>query len=237
MLSLLFNPNFWYSMIAVAVACGITYLCIKYASARVITAVVLFMALVTSSVYASIKLNQYYSADGGIYGYISTIFKNNNVEQMDQYKFNLTNINMKLSSNADEYVAVFDSEIIVELADSDKYALFLNGVPCSYVGANKDYVSADFYYNFYGTDRKLLLSDTLNVSISFDNKGTHIYLTTKGGSTASRYWNKYFDKNNFIVEIKNFDYKASELNDFNSNGTSGGASGTINSPVNEGTWV
>ena len=107
---------------------------------------------------------------------------------------------------------MFYIDDILQIDNSISYGVFVNGIPCSNVKYSTDYVSADFIYNFYGEEDEVLLHDNMAIRIGLYNNSTYIYIRTNGGSNAVNYWNKYFEKNNIEVEIRNIGYKTgSEL--------------------------
>lgn len=209
MLNLLFNETFWIGIIIVVILVAVVYLCIKFETARWITGTILTCALLGSAIYSCYQLNVYYSAEGGIYGYINGLIKNNQVVEQKGLEFKLNNISLTPTVNENEYSAMFYIDDVLVVEDGVEYGIFINGLPCANNKFADDHLGANFIYNFYGEEDELLMSDKLTIRIALFEKSTYVYLRTNGGSDAVSYWHKYFEKNDVMVNIKAFNYTPS----------------------------
>jgi len=206
MFSFLFNPTTYIVLFSIIILLGVAFLCFKFELARWITLFVVTFVLLGTSIYSGIMLNKYYSAEGGIRGYIDQLLHDKNKVEIDDKKFPLNNIYFSASSNENEYYVSFAEDKVIEIDDSQDYGVFVNGIPCANMQVTKSYASADFTQNFYGEDHNVILNDTLTIRIAFNTKSTSISLKTTGGSEAVKYWSNYFNKNNVVIEIVPFDY-------------------------------
>jgi len=207
MLNLLVNETFWLGLIIVVLLIAVVYLCIKFETARWITGTIATCILFASAVYSCCQLNIYYSAEGGIYGYINSLIRNNQVVEQKGLEFKLTNISLTPTVNENEYSAMFYIDDVLVVEDGVEYGIFINGMPCANNKFADDHLGANFTYNFYGEEDELLMSDKLTIRIALFKNSTYIYLRTSGGSDAVNYWHKYFEKNDVMVNIKPFTYK------------------------------
>lgn len=203
----LLNPTVWYVVFAIAGAVGVAFLCFKYVTARYITGTVLALALIASTIYCSVQLNTYYSAEGGIYGYLNGLMHKNQIEQVSDKQFKLTNIVLTGTVNDDEYIAEFTFGKY-EFNENTEWGLFINDVPLSNVRSGHGYIAGNFNYNFYSDKDDVIVSDTLYVLMSFDNNGTHVTIKTQGGNTALKYWTKYIEKNGIIIGLSDSAYSS-----------------------------
>ena len=80
--------------------------------------------------------------------------------------------------------------------------------PCYDVETASDYVVASYEYSFLDENFVELCHDTLSIKFSFYNNATYLSVSTSGGSTAVKYWNYYFQKENFVIEISTPQYRA-----------------------------
>jgi len=144
-------------------------------------------------------------------GYISGLIKPNTgtVTITDKLEFSLNNI--MLSQGVDgSYSAKIYLDDTLKLKENLKYEVNVNEEPCSKIdfstGTNS-YIRAEYVYTFLDDELNPLCTDTLVFNISFFDYSTEIKITTSGGQTAVDYWNTYFSKNDFKVNVKVSDYE------------------------------
>lgn len=184
----------------------IIYACIKYPKGgKWVLFGVLIVGYLGVTAYSIVQLNYYYKAEGGIIGQITGIFNTNEVEVVDNLKFDFNNVELT-QVDGDKYQARFVTNEVLNLDDNIDYGLYVNDMPCYNVSANSNYVIAQYGYTFYDNSMTIKCSDILTFNIAFNDKYTELAVVTNGGSTAVKYWNNYFNKNSFIVEIKEKDY-------------------------------
>lgn len=210
MLSLLFGFNYLYDLLIAIVICVIIVLCIKSEGFREIFMLLCkyvglplcTILIVGSAVYSCIHLNIYYSAHGGIYGQLSQIFgQNNQVSvEVDEKIFSFKDITLT-QTDGDIYSVKMFSEKVIKLKSDESYAIYINNTPCTYSETSSDHFKALYTYNFYNKEDVCEKTDTLELYFQLNNKGIEIELQTRGGSSAVRYWNNYFNKNGFEVKI------------------------------------
>ena len=195
-----------YSILGTLALIAIIYLIFKYPQSRVYVFSFLGIVLIGLTAYSGINLHHYYNEQGGIFGYITGIFETNKLETED-LSFSLKNIEMIETSEGVYSAKVVDNKIVSSLEAGEEYAVFVNGKPCSQIETTTDYVTANYEYTFYDEDFKVLCQDTLYINFAFYNNGTYLSVSTKGGAEAMKYWNYYFQKESFVVDIKVADYK------------------------------
>ena len=198
-----------YAILGTLALIGVIYLIFKFPQSRIYVFSFLGIALIGLTAYSGVNLHYYYNEQGGIFGYISGIFETNTLV-VEDLSFSLNNIEMTETSEGVYSASVVDNKTISSLEVGEKYTVFINGAPCSDVITASDYVSANYEYNFYDEDFKVLCHDTLHINFAFNKNGTYMSVSTKGGSEAVKYWNYYFQKQNFVVDIKVSEYKPSE---------------------------
>lgn len=206
MFSMLGNPIIWYVIFGVALIAVIGILCGTYPVLRWIFATILVFVLVGSGVFSSVMLNKYYTAEGGMYGYIQTLISQNEAKKTAELSYDCGSVSFAPSVNKDEYTATFYVDEVLKIDNETTYGLFINGVPCSEINFGTDHISAKYNYSFYDYDDNVLYVDTLDFRISMFDNYTIIFVRTNGGSEAVKYWNSFVDKNGFTVEIKPFGY-------------------------------
>lgn len=206
LLSMLFNPIVWYVVFGVALLAIIGILCSHFTTLRWIFGTVLVCVLVGSAVYSCVQLNIYYTAEGGIYGYIETLLEQNKVNKRDDHIFDLGNVSFFPTSNKNEYTATFNLEDGLKLDDQQRYGIFINETPCSNMSYGKDHISAEFAYAFYDFENKEIAFDTLSIRVSIYGNYTNIFIKTTGGERAIKYWNDYFAKNGLVVSFEPFEF-------------------------------
>lgn len=204
MFKALFETSVWVDigiilLIAVTIIAMMKYKQFKYFLTTIIVIVVIAM-----TIFSGINLNEYYSTSGGIFGEISGLFKPNQVEVITDMSFDFKNV-MFTENSSGTYEATFISEQVLDLTTENFYGVFVNSEPCNIIEYSKDYLIATFEYHFLDDDKNILMSDILNFNFAFYKNSTKFVITTDGGSEAVKYWNFFFNKNSFIVNIKQID--------------------------------
>lgn len=201
--SLFINYEFWYF---IAILCFIVILFVlvcKNETGRLIFVTALMLVALGSATYSGIQLYGYYGSVGGIYGSIFGLESSEIVSQ--DMKFDFKNMELISTENASEYAAKIESSDVFKIDNDKLYGIFVNDTPCGDIEYTKDYAIAKYTYNFYDKNKNYLMSDTLVFNFSFSSKITTFEISTNGGAEAMKYWNSYFNKNTFIVEIKPID--------------------------------
>lgn len=208
MLSLLFDSGFWYDLVFIALIGFIIFLCFKYPNSRVYVFSFLGIIFIGITAYCGIQLNYYYTAEGGVWGYITGLIEGNKVTttvESDTASFSLENI--VLTKNADgTYSAVIYSNDKIRLETGKSYGVYVNNEPCTQIDYSTNYVRAEYHYAFLDNNLEILCQDTLQFNFAFYTNGSTFTLTTYGGQEAVNYWNTYFTRNNLIVEVKPIGY-------------------------------
>lgn len=194
------------TLAVVAIVLAVVWLCVKYQSARIMTFTILACVYVIFTIYSLLSVITYYKAHGGIFGNINAIEKlpeNDLVVDENNLSFNFTNISLKAVENG--YSAGVSHSAVIDLENA-KYTILVNNTPVGTCENSTDYVLGDYTYTFYDTAKNELLTDTLKISIAFNELGTECVLTTSGNGEAVKYWNYYFAKNGFVVTIEKDGY-------------------------------
>ena len=208
MLALLFNQSFWYDVLIVVAIIGIIAFCAKYPNGKIFVFTFLGLAVVIFTMYAGVQLNYYYKAQGGVYGYITGLFKPNEVT-IENAEFTFSNMELK-QINESEYGAYITTDDVISFESGKAYGLFINKMPAKTTSFSSDYIQAQYTYAFYDNQRELLMQDTLFFNFAFHTNSTNIEIFTKGGSEAIKYWNYWFNKNVFVASIDQVNYVQSQ---------------------------
>ncbi len=208
LIDMLATPSFWFTLVILIGFIVLLVACLKNPKiGKWVFLVIFCLAWVGLSAYSGVQLNYYYNTSGGIFGQLTGIFNNNEVQIKDNLVFEFKNI--ELTKSADNtYSATISLNEILSI-DSDQVGVYINDMPCSYVENNSDYVIAKYSYSFLDNDMSILCTDTLTLNFAFYNNLTQLTVSTNGGSTAVKFWNYYFIKNNFNVRIGESDYNYS----------------------------
>lgn len=199
---MLSNPKFWYTIILIIGAIMVLIACFKYpAVGKWVLLVVFYAALIGVTIYSTIQLNFYYKASGGIFGQIGNVFNPNEVKVVDDITYKFSNTELLQVGDTNTYKASVSIDEVLELTKGVKYQLLINDVPCGYTDNNEDYIVADYSYVFYNEDMSIALTDTLKIRIAFYKNSTSFTVSTDGGQTAVKYWNYYFNKNDFVIKL------------------------------------
>lgn len=205
MLALLFNQSFWYDVLIVIAVIGIIIICTKYPNGKVFMFTFLAIGITVFTMYAGVQLNYYYRASGGVYGYITGLFKPNEVT-IENAEFTFSNMELKQINETNDYGAYITTSDVISFEDGKTYGLFINDMPAKTTSFSSDYIQAEYSYAFYDNTRTLLIQDTLYFNFAFHTNSTNIEIFTKGGSEAVKYWNYWFNKNVFIAKIDQTNY-------------------------------
>ena len=206
MFSILGNPIFWYITFGVALLAIIGILCGAYPTLRWVFGTAFVFVLMGTAVFSSVMLNQYYTAEGGMYGYIQTLINQNESKKISELSYDCGSISFAPSVNKDEYTATFYVDEVLKVEPNTTYGLFVNGVPCSEISFATDHVGANYKYSFYDYEDNVLYVDTLDIKVSMFDNFTTIFIRTNGGSESVKYWNSFVEKNGLKIEIKPFGY-------------------------------
>lgn len=172
---------------------------------------------------------QYMTANGGIWGSFGDLFKGKNEINQNGLSFEITSFQLVSNGNENEFSAKISIKN-VDISMKDK-AVFVNDSPTTLVSRSDNYIFADYTYTFFDEDLNELASDTLTLKFVFNTKTTvikktdetgkviseeikndfsYLLLTSKGGLKNAKYWNRFIQKNNFVVNIKTEEFKANE---------------------------
>ncbi len=200
MISALFDKSFLYDLLVIFVILLLIVLAIKSKAFRIALFVVIYLFVILTGILSWFQINKYLKASGGVIGSLPDIFVETNTVTTDGLQFDFKDVVLK--DNGVGYEAKFISDKPVVLDDSTALVLYINGRPVDILEFNKDYLIADFDYNFYDVDKKVVLNDTLRLRFAFYEKQTVFLVQTNGGSDAAKKWDYFFNKNGFIVELK-----------------------------------
>ena len=195
--------EFWVTM-AVIIGCIIAVLySIRYwkQGGKFIIVGLFVIINVIISAYSLIQINYYYNTSGGIHGAITGIFKTNEIEVVDELSFKLKNIELT-AKDENTYSATIIQDMVLDLNNNTEYSVFVNGQVCETIDSGTGYIMARYGYVFLGNNKEELCRDILTINIAFYENSTGITVLTNGGAEAHKYWNYYFNKNDFVVEIK-----------------------------------
>lgn len=203
MIDLLFNSNFWYTLIVIAAAVLIFIACLKYPAGKYFIGTVILIVAVGATIYCGTQLYYYYDTKGATFGTID-IDEPNKVN-VDDFRFNFQNFELKQVSG-DEYSAEAHLSEILELDENKTYGIFINETPCDLTQYSSNYLNASYSYTFRDDDLTVLMEDTLQINFAFNATSTDIKITTYNGAEAVKYWNNYFNKNTIVITIEEIDY-------------------------------
>lgn len=206
MLDIMSNPVVWYVFVGIVILCIVGILIESFPAFRWVAFTVLVVVLLGTAIYSSVQLNTYYNAEGGIYGKIEQFLDKNEAEEVGYLKYSVDNFSLSPTLNDDEYSATIFINDILKIEDEKDYGLYLNGVPCSNIKFSKDHITAEFAYAFYDYESEVIRSDTLFLNISMYDNYTNLIVRTNGGLSAVKCWHSFVEKENFVIEIKPFDY-------------------------------
>ena len=203
MLEMLLKNEWFYVALSAIVLIFIIWILCKYKGSRIYVFSFLGIALIAFTIFSIIQLDIYYSARGGIFGYIGDIFSSNMVEikVTENIEVSLANIEMTKESDEEYSATIMTHDIIAELGVGEKYYIEVNGTPVTSVNYASQYVKAEYEYSFLDKDFEELFHDTLFINFAFYNTGTSVEVYTLGGEEAKEYWQHYFSKQKFDIQI------------------------------------
>ena len=204
MLEILFSSTFWYIALAVVAVVVIIWACIKFPQGKIFVGTILGIAILCFTAYAGVELNFYYSASGGIYGAITGIFDTNIVE-VDNSSFKIQNLELT-QDEGDTYSARILTNDVIVFEQNKVYGLYINDTPAKTLSFSTDYIQAQYSYVFYDNQQNVLENDSLYINMAFYTNSTSIEIYTNGGEQAVKYWNYWFNKNTFVITIKEAGY-------------------------------
>ena len=201
-----FTDKLWEIALLVCIV-AIVIACLKTKGGKIFLGVALGFIFIVGTAYCGIQLNYYYTATGGIYGQIVSLYNPNQVQITSNVEYLFKNVVMS-QENGYTYSARITSDSVLELVleENATYGVYVNGMPCNYVEISNDYVIAKYSYAFYDDDFNKVMSDTLTLKFAFYTNSTSLSVTTDAGADAVKYWNYYFNKNIFKVTIDNKGY-------------------------------
>lgn len=211
MITALFSAKFAYAILAVVFIIALIWLIFSKPQSRVYIWSIFVIAIAATAIYSGIKLDLYYNAQGGVYGYITSLFNKPNQVEVDSTTFTFDNIVLTQEDNSDVYSASMFTTDVIKLKNDESYAVYVNNTPCSYVNTAPDFLKAYYNYNFYSREGEVLHSDNLELYFSLDDAGISIEVLTRGGTTSVKYWNQYFHNNNFNVRVEKTERISDEL--------------------------
>lgn len=175
---------------------------LQYKGVQIFACVALFLALIGSSIFSVIKIENYYSASGGIAGHLEDILNPNKVTtSKENIGFSFENVVFSKDSDGN-YSAYFLSNDTFVLDPGEEYDVLLNGYPCLILQKSNNFLNINFSYAFYDNLENLILEDTLIIQIAFYSSGTKLIVYTKGGDEAKNLWQNYFKLNYFQLDIE-----------------------------------
>ena len=210
MLTLLFNPVSYYVMAGVAGLAILGILLGHFPALRWIFATAFVFVVMCSAVYSTYQLNVYYSAKGGLYGYIKELVVRNEAKKVGELSFDLSSLNLTATVNENEYSALFYEDSVLRIDNDKTYGIFINNIPCSNIVFEEDHLSGYFTYTFVDYDENVVAKDTLSFRVSLYDNFTSIFVRNNTGGTYIKYWNSYINKNGFQMDIKPFGYTFSD---------------------------
>lgn len=196
----------FYTLLVVFAVIILVYLCVKYPNGRFVIILLLGIGLISSSIYCGFSLDKYYNAEGGVIGYIQSFVNPKKLDtsppvvDIDSEKLIFDFTNTSFVEGTSNYYSYVESNVIFELEDKN-YTLLVNNTPCTYNDNSVDYIRGIYKYTFYDDNMSEILTSELIISLSFNNNLTSCTITTSKDKTAVKYWNNYFAKNNFVVEL------------------------------------
>ena len=217
MISWLFNTFIGYDVALIVLIGFLIYLCFKVPNARKYVFGFCSLILIGFSIYCGVQVNSYYSSEGGIIGKLMDSIESNKVEEVDNLKYKVRNIQLT-QEKENTYSATITLDNKVKLEDDKNYSIFINDVECYNSLVESNYISADFRYIFQDSKQTVLLDDTLNINFAFYDFSSVLKISTDGGETAVKYWYDFYQKNEFIIEIRETNFKLNkELEEKNYN--------------------
>lgn len=204
MLKLLFDMNVVYDLLILLFIFALIIFALKNPKVGwPIFGTIATVAVLGVTLYCGINLNYYYSASGGIFGYLSGQLPTNVVEvDDDNFEFKFKNVEL-LQGDDGRYSATVVLDQVMTL--EGEINVFVNEMPCQVVDYGSTFLSADFSYIFYNQDMNVTSADTLSFRFSFFKNYTRITVFTEGDSTAVKNWVDFLNANDLVVRIEQSD--------------------------------
>lgn len=201
MLTALFDINFAYDLVLVIAILILIVICFKYPKGgKAFAGTLVAVVTLALTVYCGVNLNNYYGAQGGIFGYLTGREPTPSVVQVDDFEFKFDNLEL-LQGDDGRYSATVILDQVMTL-DEPNINVYLNNMPCEIIDYNSNYLMADFTYRFYNQDLKETCTDTLSFRFAFFTNYTRVTVFTDGDSIALKNWNDFLNANNLILSIK-----------------------------------
>lgn len=187
----------------------LVYVFIKFKGVRLFLGTAICAIVVFTGIFAGFRINNYYNSSGGIVGQIVGSYKPNNTKQ-EEMKFEIKNTNFSRAAENEKYSIKIQTANTYTLNENEYYTVFVNGEACRVVYSAKDSVKATYTYTFKSSDLengdfKELATDTMTISFAFYQNYGELKIEIDAGSKTKTLWESYFEKNNFIINIKKVD--------------------------------
>ena len=206
MLSLLLDKNFWIYLTLIATVIGLIIVYAKFPKSKKAIMTALVVIALTSAIYSGYQIYRYETSNSAIFGTYNSSDNDNQLET-NALTFNFKNVEMMATGNENEYSATFTTEDVLSLDEDKSYMVYVNNMPCDSVEISeaKDFVIATYQYNYYNESKEVIENDTLTINFACYPNGTTVVVKTQGGASAVKYWNYYFNKNNFVLTFEETD--------------------------------
>lgn len=187
----------------------LVYVFIKFKSVRLFLGTAICAIVVFTGIFAGFRINNYYNSSGGIVGQIVGSYKPNDTKQ-EEMKFEIKNTNFSRATENEKYSIKIQTANTYTLNENEYYTVFVNDEACRVIYSAKDSVKATYTYTFKSSDLengdfKELATDTMTISFAFYQNYGELKIEIDAGSKTKALWESYFEKNNFIIEIKKVD--------------------------------
>ena len=192
----------------IAVIILLKVILLKFKNGKWVILGLMALVLVVGGVFTGYANYEYFTAKGGTFGSFGDIFKNKNKLMQNNLTFNFENFVLVATGNGNEYSARLSIDAVDQKMTNK--AIFVNGNPTKLVARGDTYIFSDYNYTFKDENLTEICSDTLTIKFVFNSKSSECILSTIGGLDKVLYWNYFLKKNDFIVEIKDEEYKRDE---------------------------
>lgn len=187
----------------------LVYVFIKFKGVRLFLGTAICAIVVFTGIFAGFRINNYYNSSGGIVGQIVGSYKPNDTKQ-EEMKFEIKNTNFSRATENEKYSIKIQTANTYTLNENEYYTVFVNDEACRVIYSAKDSVKATYTYTFKSSDLengdfKELATDTMTISFAFYQNYGELKIEIDAGSKTKALWESYFEKNNFIIEIKKVD--------------------------------
>lgn len=187
----------------------LVYAFIKFKGLRLFLGTAICVVIVLTGVFSAFRINNYYNSSGGIVGQIVGSYKQNEIAQ-DEMKFEIKNTTFSKSENGEKYSIKIQTANTYSLNENEYYTVFVNDEACRVIYSSKDSVTATYTYCFKSSDFENgdyteLATDTMTISFAFYQNYGELFIEIDNGEETKALWESFFEKNNFIIEIKKVD--------------------------------